>query len=136
MNSSTQDYRNLTTIEKLNFFRNKYYNDGNNTENGIIANAINDVISRSACRILPGESIWIIRFRIENNKYHPYLSHEIVSGVSLSDNKLVYTTANVFFTQDDFDRIAFVNRDDAEASLSSLTAAFTSPVAQFIKRTS
>lgn len=28
----------------LNCFRNKYYTDGNSTENGIVANAINDVL--------------------------------------------------------------------------------------------
>ena len=37
-------YYDLTSIEKLNLFRNMYYMEGNNTENGIIANAINDIL--------------------------------------------------------------------------------------------
>lgn len=31
-------------ISILNAFRNKYYTDGNNTENGIVANALNDIL--------------------------------------------------------------------------------------------
>lgn len=38
------DYSNMTSMEKLNYFRNLYYADGNTTENGIIANALNDVL--------------------------------------------------------------------------------------------
>lgn len=32
------------SVSILNAFRNKYYTDGNNTENGIVANAIDDVL--------------------------------------------------------------------------------------------
>ena len=32
------------TLEILNIYRNFYYTDGNNTERGIIANAINDIL--------------------------------------------------------------------------------------------
>lgn len=32
------------SVSILNVFRNKYYTDGNNTENGIVANAIDDVL--------------------------------------------------------------------------------------------
>ena len=39
-------YAAMSPIEKLNFFRNRYYNDGNSTELGIVANAINDVIHK------------------------------------------------------------------------------------------
>lgn len=35
-------YDGLTARQQLNLFRNLYYNDGNATEYGIIANAIND----------------------------------------------------------------------------------------------
>ena len=35
-------YDGLTSRQQLNLFRNLYYNDGNATEYGIIANAIND----------------------------------------------------------------------------------------------
>ena len=35
-------YGGLTSRQQLNLFRNLYYNDGNATEYGIIANAIND----------------------------------------------------------------------------------------------
>ena len=35
-------YDGLTPRQQLNLFRNLYYNDGNATEYGIIANAIND----------------------------------------------------------------------------------------------
>lgn len=37
------EYNGLTAVEQLNLYRNKYYSDGNATEKGIIANAINDV---------------------------------------------------------------------------------------------
>lgn len=38
-------YRDLPTNEQLNLYRNKYFTDGNATENGIIANAINDMFT-------------------------------------------------------------------------------------------
>lgn len=37
-------YEGLTANQILNLFRNLYYNDGNATEKGIIANAINDIL--------------------------------------------------------------------------------------------
>lgn len=37
-------YENLTARQQLNLFRGLYYNDGNATEKGIIANAINDIL--------------------------------------------------------------------------------------------
>lgn len=40
---SVGEYNGLTAVEQLNLYRNKYYSDGNATEKGIIANAINDV---------------------------------------------------------------------------------------------
>lgn len=42
--TETEMYRNLPTNEQLNLYRNKYFTDGNATENGIIANAINDML--------------------------------------------------------------------------------------------
>lgn len=41
---SVGEYNGLTAAEQLNLYRNKYYSDGNATEKGIIANAINDVL--------------------------------------------------------------------------------------------
>ena len=40
------EYDRLDAVERLNLFRNKYYTDGNSTENGAVANAINDVVPR------------------------------------------------------------------------------------------
>lgn len=37
-------YEGLTARQQLNLFRNLYYNEGNATEKGIIANAINDIL--------------------------------------------------------------------------------------------
>lgn len=37
-------YDGLSAAQQLNLFRNLHYNDGNATENGIIANAINDIL--------------------------------------------------------------------------------------------
>ena len=42
--NNLKEYESMTAIEKLNYFRNCYYTDGNNTENGIIANAINEIL--------------------------------------------------------------------------------------------
>ena len=39
------DYEKLpTAIEKLNYFRNLHYTDGDNTENGVISNAVNEIL--------------------------------------------------------------------------------------------
>ena len=39
-------YEDLTSNQQLNLFRNLYYNDGFSTENGIVANAINDILPK------------------------------------------------------------------------------------------
>lgn len=39
-----KEYEGMTAIEKLNYFRNCHYTDGNNTELGIIADAINEIM--------------------------------------------------------------------------------------------
>ena len=38
------DYDGMTAIEKLNYYRNYYHADGDNTEAGVIANAINEIL--------------------------------------------------------------------------------------------
>lgn len=38
------EYSGMTAVEKLNKYRNCYYTDGDNTEAGVIANAINEVL--------------------------------------------------------------------------------------------
>lgn len=56
----------LTPIEILNDFRNRYYNDGNSTENGIVANALNDIMPRMIvlpCKI--GDTV----YRVCKKKY-------------------------------------------------------------------
>ena len=41
-----KDYEGMTAQEILNFFRNKYYTEGNNTESGLVANALNEVLPK------------------------------------------------------------------------------------------
>lgn len=51
----------LSPVEILNAFRNRYYTDGNSTENGIVANAINDVLPRMIvppCKV--GDTVYYI----------------------------------------------------------------------------
>ena len=38
------DYAGMTAVEKLNHYRNYYHADGDNTEAGVIANAINEIL--------------------------------------------------------------------------------------------
>ena len=38
------DYDGMTAVEKLNHYRNYYHADGDNTEAGVIANAINEIL--------------------------------------------------------------------------------------------
>ena len=46
MSSPLEDYRKLSSIEQLNHFRNLYYQDEDRTENGIVANALNEILPR------------------------------------------------------------------------------------------
>lgn len=48
---TNNEYENMSSVEKLNFYRNKYYSDGNATEAGIIANAINDILPKDSKKI-------------------------------------------------------------------------------------
>ena len=47
-NEIISGYDELTAIDQLNFYRNRYYNDGNATEKGIIANALNEILPQFA----------------------------------------------------------------------------------------
>lgn len=52
------------TLAVLNCYRNKYYADGNNTEQGIVANAINDVLPtlvefKNGCYRKQSEGEWV-----------------------------------------------------------------------------
>lgn len=38
------DYNGMTAVEKLNYYRNYYHTDGDNTEAGVIADAINEIL--------------------------------------------------------------------------------------------
>lgn len=38
------DYEGMTAVEKLNHYRNYYHTDGDNTEAGVIADAINEIL--------------------------------------------------------------------------------------------
>ena len=42
--SDGKDYENMSSIEILNAFRNKYHAEGYSTESGIVANAINEFL--------------------------------------------------------------------------------------------
>lgn len=44
-NDIIKAYEELTPLQQINLFRNLYYNDGYATERGVIANAINDILS-------------------------------------------------------------------------------------------
>lgn len=43
--TDNNEYNGLSFMQQLNLYRNRYYTDGNSTERGIIANAINDIFS-------------------------------------------------------------------------------------------
>lgn len=43
-----EDYRKLSSIEQLNYFRNLHYKDGENTESRIIADALNEILPKYA----------------------------------------------------------------------------------------
>lgn len=45
-NENINAYEGLTSRQQLNLFRNLYYNDGFSTERGIVANAINDILTK------------------------------------------------------------------------------------------
>ena len=42
--SAVLEYKDMTAVEKLNKYRNCYYTEGDNTEAGVIANAINEIL--------------------------------------------------------------------------------------------
>lgn len=42
----------VPALEQLNYFRNLYYTEGNSTERGIIANALNDILPYLSSDIL------------------------------------------------------------------------------------
>ena len=55
--------KDMTAVEVLNYYRNLYYAEPQNTERGVVANAINEVLPQmqltqeKACRVAVGEGI-------------------------------------------------------------------------------
>ncbi len=66
MKEKLNELSELTPIEILNDFRNRYYNDGNSTENGIVANALNDIMPRM---IVPPVKVGETVYRVCKKKY-------------------------------------------------------------------
>ena len=91
-------YDGLTSRQQLTLFRNLYYSDGNATEYGIIANAINDCFTAD---VVPKSEVAILtcqNMALENAKYE--LQHELnkYKGVEkiINDNmgKLISAAKN------------------------------------------
>lgn len=59
---------NMNPLEIINYYRNLYYAEPSGTENYIVANAINDLISQG--NIVPS-AYWVI----SSNGYYPYCSN-------------------------------------------------------------
>lgn len=70
-------YEGLTVSERLNLYRNRYYNDGYATERGIIANAINDILPK-----YDRQKAEIERLQAEMDKQYEQVEADILGNIS------------------------------------------------------
>ena len=92
MRKELKEYEGTTSEEKLNFFRNKYYTDGNNTENGIIANAINDVLPKMVSK---KEEPWVVFTDPTGKELCAYTVEGTFAGEMRSTKKLLAAEHNI-----------------------------------------
>lgn len=107
----------LTPVEILNYYRNLYYTDGNNTERGIVANAINDILPRM---ILPPCKVGDTVYRTIGNYCGEKIFEGVVAQISIYNDEetrfWVYGHP-LGFGCDDFGKTVFLTREEAEAAL-------------------
>ena len=119
----------LTPAEILNAFRNRYYTDGNNTENGIVANAINDILPRMIlppCKV--GQTVyvpWRYAFQRgiaivevkEIKLYDTDPSHCMFLIDMESDNECFNQSFGGWKTEKSIGKTVFLTREEAEKAL-------------------
>lgn len=106
MKEKLNELSELTPIEILNDFRNRYYNDGNSTENGIVANALNDIMPRM---IVPPVKVGQTVYQIDDTRVYELK----VNGVC----DIIYDTDAIAFSQDIIGKRIFLTREAAEEAL-------------------
>lgn len=92
MREQEKEYEGMTSMEKLNFFRNKYYTDGSNTENGIVANAINDVLPKMVSK--KGKP-WVVFTDPAGKELCAYTAEETFAGEMQATKELLAAEHNI-----------------------------------------
>ena len=97
------DYNGMTAVEKLNYYRNYYHADGDNTEAGVIADAINEILpeyvrlKETATTADPMEVIEKVR-EVLGKKYEYITSESAELHYCEKDGKVVF--CNIRFESD------------------------------------
>ena len=109
--------KDMTAVEILNYYRNLYYAEPQVTERGIVANAINDILSRMIvppCKV--GDTVYSIVEGIDlvlvGEVYEYVVGRE--HFVFRSTRKGYFTLA---FTENDIGKTVFLTREEAEKAL-------------------
>lgn len=125
------EYSQMTAIEKLSYFRNLYYTEGNQTENGIIAKAINDMLPQMiVLSSRPIQTVWFINSHFENREGKrtlvSFVDKGIIERIVIGDKGIqqieVCNNNNerlTFDAEDDFDRYLFNNYKSANKALNA-----------------
>ena len=121
----------LTPVEILNYFRNLYYNDGNNTEQGIVANAINDILPRMIlppCKV--GDTVYRVTklfnnetVIVEGEAFEFAITHERATKDKYrfyfwaKGEEFIRRQYSIWCDFADFGKTVFLTREEAEAAL-------------------
>lgn len=105
-----REYEGMTAIEKLNYFRNCHYTDGMNTELGIIADALNEILPHYA-RIW-SENVANNDSRIDSiiAKVREVVASQNKKSLEYCQNIVKYNIAQVFSEEDEVDGITTLKR--------------------------
>lgn len=105
-----KEYEGMTAIEKLNYFRNCHYTDGMNSELGIIADAINEIMPHYM-RIWR-ESITNCDSRIDSiiAKVREVVASQKKKSFEYYQNIVKYNVAQVICEEDEVDGITTLKR--------------------------
>jgi hypothetical protein len=114
----------LQPEEILNLFRNRYYVDGNQTENGIVANALNDVLPRMT--LLPcavGQVVWFVAKKPEDKFYRSIDGIAACIDIRQAGETVIvrndgtdrHPDFKMFFKFEDFGKKVFLTKEECDA---------------------
>lgn len=114
-----EEYRSMGAVERLNYYRNLHYADGNQTETGLIAEALNDILPNMFVPpVKVGQTVYVVSryygatWRIHECRVNELTIYEKHIFMSLVDREY-----NFGMEISEIGKTVFITREEAEKAL-------------------